>query len=148
MDYNIHKICRVCLEEGALTSIYSTEFAMMPCTMLMMCAKIRVHTKSQDSVFMSKKLLKTKYYLLRFIKVMVYLQSYAIIAFIVWVWRTISNKSARTLIWDCDNTWVCRTEDMGKLQLYRVCVCKQFIIFFKFLWCRNEHRLASWIVEP
>ncbi|XP_067623463.1 zinc finger protein 32 [Eurosta solidaginis] len=43
MDYNIHKICRVCLEEGALTSIYSTEFAMMPCTMLMMCAKIRVY---------------------------------------------------------------------------------------------------------
>lgn len=43
MDYNIHKICRVCLEEGALTSIYSTEFAMMPMTMMMMCAKIRVY---------------------------------------------------------------------------------------------------------
>ncbi|XP_037927792.1 zinc finger protein 628 [Teleopsis dalmanni] len=43
MDYNIHKICRVCLEEGALTSIYSTEFAMTPSTMMMMCAKIRVY---------------------------------------------------------------------------------------------------------
>ncbi|XP_030384325.1 zinc finger protein 205 [Scaptodrosophila lebanonensis] len=43
MDYNIHKICRVCLEEGAQTSIYSTEFAMMPSAMMMMCAKIRVY---------------------------------------------------------------------------------------------------------
>ncbi|KAL7741732.1 hypothetical protein ACLKA6_000346 [Drosophila palustris] len=46
MDFNVHKICRVCLEEGApspLTSIYSTEFAMMPSQMLMMCSKIRVY---------------------------------------------------------------------------------------------------------
>ncbi|TMW47296.1 hypothetical protein DOY81_007632 [Sarcophaga bullata] len=45
MDYNLHKICRVCLKEGALTSIYSTEFSMMPSTMLMLCAKIRVYKK-------------------------------------------------------------------------------------------------------
>ncbi|ALC39751.1 CG17328 [Drosophila busckii] len=46
MDFNVHKICRICLEEGApspLTSIYSTEFAMMPSQMLMMCSKIRVY---------------------------------------------------------------------------------------------------------
>ncbi|XP_068140227.1 zinc finger protein 32 [Drosophila tropicalis] len=46
MDYNIHKICRVCLEEaapGPLTSIYSTDFAMMPSVMLMQCAKIRIY---------------------------------------------------------------------------------------------------------
>lgn len=32
MDYNINinKICRVCLEEGVLTSIFNMEFAMMP----------------------------------------------------------------------------------------------------------------------
>ncbi|EDW54569.1 zinc finger protein OZF [Drosophila sechellia] len=43
MDYNIHKICRVCLEElHPVTSIYSTDFAMMPSVMLMQCAKIRV----------------------------------------------------------------------------------------------------------
>lgn len=46
MDYNIHKICRVCLEEVnpiSVTSIYSTDFAMMPSVMLMQCAKIRVN---------------------------------------------------------------------------------------------------------
>lgn len=50
MDFNVHKICRVCLEEGApspLTSIYSTDFAMMPSQMLMMCSKIRVRHFSQ-----------------------------------------------------------------------------------------------------
>ncbi|KAI9581380.1 zinc finger protein 628 [Glossina fuscipes] len=45
MDYNVHKICRVCLKEGALTSIYSNEFSMMPSTMLMLCAKVRVFKK-------------------------------------------------------------------------------------------------------
>jgi len=46
MDYNIHKICRVCLEElHPVTSIYSTDFAMMPSVMLMQCAKIRVGFK-------------------------------------------------------------------------------------------------------
>ncbi|CAD7080050.1 unnamed protein product [Hermetia illucens] len=43
MDYNIHKICRVCLEEGAVTSIFSTEFAMMPSTMLMLVSKVRIY---------------------------------------------------------------------------------------------------------
>lgn len=44
MDYNINinKICRVCLEENALTSIFHTEFAMIPAEMLMLCAKVRV----------------------------------------------------------------------------------------------------------
>lgn len=44
MDYNINinKICRVCLEEGVLTSIFNTEFAMMPAEMIMLCAKIKV----------------------------------------------------------------------------------------------------------
>ncbi|XP_075161551.1 uncharacterized protein LOC142234331 isoform X2 [Haematobia irritans] len=50
MDYNLHKatmghICRVCLKEGALTSIYSNEFSMMPSSMMMMCAKIHVYKK-------------------------------------------------------------------------------------------------------
>lgn len=52
MDYNIHKICRVCLEEGTpgpLTSIYSTDFAMMPSVMLMQCAKIRVCFKKKQT---------------------------------------------------------------------------------------------------
>lgn len=44
MDYNNqHKICRVCLEEGAITSIYSTEFAMTPSVMMMICAKVRIN---------------------------------------------------------------------------------------------------------
>lgn len=44
MDYNINinKICRVCLEEGVLTSIFNTEFAMMPSEMIVLCAKIKV----------------------------------------------------------------------------------------------------------
>lgn len=44
MDYNINinKICRVCLEENAVTSIFHTEFAMIPAEMLMLCAKVRV----------------------------------------------------------------------------------------------------------
>lgn len=45
MDYNINinKICRVCLEEGVLTSIFNTEFAMMPAEMIMLCARIKVY---------------------------------------------------------------------------------------------------------
>lgn len=46
MDYNINinKICRVCLEEGLQhTSIFNTEFAMMPAEMIMLCAKIKVN---------------------------------------------------------------------------------------------------------
>lgn len=45
MDYNINinKICRVCLEEGVLTSIFNTEFAMQPAEMIALCARIRVY---------------------------------------------------------------------------------------------------------
>ncbi|XP_055298839.1 zinc finger protein 567 [Sitodiplosis mosellana] len=45
MDYNINinKICRVCLEENVLTSIFNTEFAMIPAEMLMLCAKVKVY---------------------------------------------------------------------------------------------------------
>ncbi|KAJ6630188.1 Zinc finger and BTB domain-containing protein 49 [Pseudolycoriella hygida] len=45
MDYNINinKICRVCLEEGVLTSIFNMEFAMMPADMIMLCAKVKVY---------------------------------------------------------------------------------------------------------
>lgn len=48
MDYNINinKICRVCLEENAVTSIFHTEFAMIPAEMLMLCAKVRVSLQS------------------------------------------------------------------------------------------------------
>lgn len=46
MDYNtvinINKICRICLEENALTSVFNTEFAMIPAEMLMLCAKVKV----------------------------------------------------------------------------------------------------------
>lgn len=44
MDYNfdVNKICRVCLEESMLTSIFNTEFAMMPSDMMMLCAKVKV----------------------------------------------------------------------------------------------------------
>lgn len=44
MDYNINinKICRVCLEESVLTSVFNTDFAMMPADMLMLCAKVKV----------------------------------------------------------------------------------------------------------
>lgn len=44
MDYNINinKICRVCLEESVLTSIFNAEFAMMPAEMMMLCAKVKV----------------------------------------------------------------------------------------------------------
>lgn len=45
MDYNINinKICRVCLEESVLTSIFNTDFAMVPSEMMMLCAKVRVY---------------------------------------------------------------------------------------------------------
>ena len=43
MDYNINKMCRVCLEEGAFTSLFNTEFQMMPSEMLMLCAKVKVN---------------------------------------------------------------------------------------------------------
>lgn len=38
------KYCRICLEEGGgvLTSIFNTEFAMMPSDMTMLCAKVKV----------------------------------------------------------------------------------------------------------
>ncbi|XP_058059663.1 zinc finger protein 235 [Anopheles bellator] len=43
MDYNISRLCRVCLEEGVFTSIFSTELvAMAPADMLGMCANIKV----------------------------------------------------------------------------------------------------------
>lgn len=48
MDYNINinKICRVCLEESVLTSVFNSDFAMMPADMLMLCAKVRVSVNS------------------------------------------------------------------------------------------------------
>nr|XP_040237108.2 zinc finger protein 1 homolog [Anopheles coluzzii] len=43
MDYNISRLCRVCLEEGVFTSIFSTDLvAMAPANMLVMCANIKV----------------------------------------------------------------------------------------------------------
>ncbi|XP_058840124.1 zinc finger protein 271-like [Topomyia yanbarensis] len=43
MDYNISRLCRVCLEEGVFTSIFNTELvAMAPADMLTMCANIKV----------------------------------------------------------------------------------------------------------
>lgn len=50
MDYNINinKICRVCLEESVLTSIFNTEFAMMPAEMMMLCAKVKVRLSSSQ----------------------------------------------------------------------------------------------------
>uniref|UniRef100_A0A182NZW0 Uncharacterized protein n=1 Tax=Anopheles epiroticus TaxID=199890 RepID=A0A182NZW0_9DIPT len=43
MDYNISRLCRVCLEEGVFTSIFSTELVpMAPANMLVMCANIKV----------------------------------------------------------------------------------------------------------
>ncbi|XP_055681295.1 zinc finger protein 195-like [Lutzomyia longipalpis] len=42
MDYNTNKLCRVCLEEGVLTSIFNTEFSMTPSDMIQMCAKVKI----------------------------------------------------------------------------------------------------------
>ncbi|XP_050084988.1 zinc finger protein 629 [Anopheles aquasalis] len=43
MDYNISRLCRVCLEEGVFTSIFSTDLvAMAPADMLVMCSNIKV----------------------------------------------------------------------------------------------------------
>lgn len=42
---DLQKICRICLKEGALTSIFSTEFTMTPSAMIMLCAKIFVYKK-------------------------------------------------------------------------------------------------------
>ncbi|XP_052896049.1 zinc finger protein 271-like isoform X1 [Anopheles moucheti] len=43
MDYNISRLCRVCLEEGVFTSIFSTELVpMAPANMLVMCSNIKV----------------------------------------------------------------------------------------------------------
>lgn len=44
MDYNIniHKICRVCLEEGALSSIFHTDYTVLPAEMIVFCAKVKV----------------------------------------------------------------------------------------------------------
>uniref|UniRef100_A0A182R9L4 ZAD domain-containing protein n=1 Tax=Anopheles funestus TaxID=62324 RepID=A0A182R9L4_ANOFN len=43
MDYNISRLCRVCLEEGVFTSIFSTELVpMAPANMLVMCSNVKV----------------------------------------------------------------------------------------------------------
>lgn len=42
MDYNINKMCRICLEEGVHTSIFTTDFQMTPAEMIMLCAKVKV----------------------------------------------------------------------------------------------------------
>uniref|UniRef100_A0A182YFB8 ZAD domain-containing protein n=1 Tax=Anopheles stephensi TaxID=30069 RepID=A0A182YFB8_ANOST len=43
MDYNISRLCRVCLEEGVFASIFSTDLVpMAPANMLVMCANIKV----------------------------------------------------------------------------------------------------------
>lgn len=47
MEYNfdMSKICRICLEleDSMLTSIFNTDFAMMPAAMMMLCAKVKVY---------------------------------------------------------------------------------------------------------
>lgn len=60
MDYNINinKICRVCLEENVLTSIFNTEFAMIPAEMLMLCAKVKVNLRQPMCRNEEQKLIK------------------------------------------------------------------------------------------
>lgn len=48
MEYNpsfdLNKMCRICLDtdEIMVTSIFNTDFAMMPAAMMMLCAKVKV----------------------------------------------------------------------------------------------------------
>lgn len=42
MAFDVDKVCRICLEEGVLTSVFTCDFGIMPCQMLMLCAKIKV----------------------------------------------------------------------------------------------------------
>ncbi|XP_026479847.1 zinc finger protein 235-like [Ctenocephalides felis] len=42
MEIDVIKLCRVCLEDGATMSLFSTDFAVMPSHMMWMCAKIKV----------------------------------------------------------------------------------------------------------
>lgn len=41
--FDINKICRVCLEEGMLVSIYSTEYAISPLDMIVVCTNVKVY---------------------------------------------------------------------------------------------------------
>lgn len=38
----MNKICRICLEEGFLTSIYNEEYAVSPAEMIHFCSAIKV----------------------------------------------------------------------------------------------------------
>lgn len=39
--FDINKICRVCLEEGILLSIYSNEYAISPLDMIVACTNVK-----------------------------------------------------------------------------------------------------------
>lgn len=41
--FDINKICRVCLEEGILLSIYSNEYAISPLDMIVSCTNVKVN---------------------------------------------------------------------------------------------------------
>lgn len=44
--FDINKICRVCLEEGILLSIYSNEYAISPLDMIVSCTNVKVKISS------------------------------------------------------------------------------------------------------
>lgn len=95
MDYNIHKICRVCLEEGAVTSIFSTEFAMMPSTMLMLVSKVRVGEPFSVKAWYGSNVVSC-----RFIKWMDCHQLFVTTAFIAWELHIISSKNVKIPTFD------------------------------------------------
>lgn len=70
MDYNINinKICRVCLEENVLTSIFNTEFAMIPAEMLMLCAKVKVNKTNNLFTYICNSLKRIQFYNLKVYK--------------------------------------------------------------------------------
>lgn len=110
MDYNINinKICRICLEEGVLTSIFNTEFAMMPADMLMLCAKIKVQV-----TILINKLLVVNSVDCRYTKTMGCHQWYATTASIVSEPHIISSNNVKIPTLDYDNIWDFWIKDTG-----------------------------------
>lgn len=130
MDYNINinKICRVCLEENVLTSIFNTDFAMVPAEMLMLCAKVKVRPDDGlPSVICNNwwVFILGKFALL-FLSTIISAQTvswsnvvvslpisalhycfccFPILAYTALVLPTISNSNAKTLIYDCVRIW-------------------------------------------
>lgn len=90
--FDINKICRVCLEEGLLISIYSTEYAISPFDMIVVCTNVKVYCyiDSKDSndrlitLPFFRSLIRTNFH-----------RQFVIIVFIAWASHINSNNNAK-----------------------------------------------------